>query len=365
MTYRRLMARYASAAQAIEALPDLARSGGRAAPLAIPTRDDALREIEALDRIGAVALFVDEPDYPPFLGFISDPPPVLAALGDASCLRLTPVAIVGSRNASANGQKIAEMLAGELAAAGCAVVSGLARGIDAAAHRGALRSGSTIACVAGGLDVIYPPQHAVLQSHIAECGMVLAEMPLGTQPLARHFPRRNRIIAGIALGVVIIEAAPKSGSLITARLAREADRELFAVPGSPLDARCRGSNGLLRDGAHLTETAADVLANLPDHPLRQGLARDPLFARGPAPGGLGEPMATALAGNSPDAGEVASVRDRLVSLLGPAPTSVDDLIRRCQLSPAATAAALLELELAGRIESLPGHRVALLSTAPN
>jgi DNA processing protein len=363
VAYRRLMARYGNAAAALQALPGLARAGGRAAPLAIPDRDSAEREIAALDRLGGRLLFVDTQDYPPFLGFITDPPPALAALGDIACLARRPVAIVGSRNASANGQRIAEGLAEELAASGCVVVSGLARGIDAAAHLGALRAGPTIACVAGGLDVIYPPQHAALQARIAENGLVLAEARLGTEPLARHFPRRNRIIAGLSLGVVIVEAAPKSGSLITARLAREADRELFAVPGSPLDARCRGSNALLRDGAHLTETAADVLANLPDHPLRVGLERDPLFVHGPAPKGLAEPLAAMLGQHAPDEWEVAGVRGRLLALLSPDPTSVDDLIRRCQFSAAATAAALLELELAGRVESLPGHRVALIGTA--
>ena len=364
VAYRRLLARYGSAAAALDALPDLARDAGRTTPLAIPTRDAAQREIGALDDLGGRLLFVDTPEYPPFLGFTADPPPVLAALGDPRCLALRPVAIVGSRNASANGQRIAETLAEELAADGCVVVSGLARGIDAAAHHGALRSGCTIACVAGGLDVTYPPQHVKLQARIAERGMVLAEARLGTVPMARHFPRRNRVIAGLALGVVIVEAAPRSGSLITARLAREADRELFAVPGSPLDTRCRGSNALLREGAHLTESAADVLANLPDHPLRQGLARDPLFARGPAPAGLAEPFCAPADHESVQGDEVATVRNRLLALLSPAPTSVDDLARRCQLSAAATAVALLELELAGRIESLPGHRVALLPPSP-
>ena len=360
VAYRRLMARYGSAAKALEALPGLARAGGRVSPLAIPSRDLAADEIDAVERLGGRLLFVDEPGYPRFLGFIADPPPVLAALGDTTTLARRPVAIVGSRNASTNGQRIADLLAAELAEAGCAVISGLARGIDAAAHVGAMRTGATIACVAGGLDVVYPPQHAALQARIAERGAVLSEMRLGTVPQARHFPRRNRIIAGLALGVVVVEAAPRSGSLITARLAREADRELFAVPGSPLDPRCRGSNALLREGAHLTESAADVLANLPDHPAREGLARDPLFSHGPPPRDLAEPLAAALCAHNPAEEEVSSIRGRLIAALSPSPTSVDELIRRCQFSPAATAAALLELELAGRVESLPGHRVALL-----
>ncbi len=364
VVFRRLIARYDSAAEALAALPALARAGGRSAPLALPSRGEAERELAALDRMGARLLFVDTEPYPPFLGFIADPPPLLVLLGDPACLARRPVAIVGSRNATANGQRIAEMLAADLAAAGCAVISGLARGIDAAAHVGALRTGQTIACVAGGLDVIYPPQHAELQARIAESGAVLSEMRLGTIPIARHFPRRNRIIAGLALGVIVVEAAPKSGSLITARLAREADRELFAVPGSPLDPRCRGSNALLREGAHLTEGAVDVLANLPDHPLREGLLRDPLFVHGPAPAGFAEPLTAALEQDKPGETEVASVRDRLVALLSPTPTLVDELIRRCQFSASATAAALLELELAGRVESLPGHRVALIGNAP-
>jgi DNA processing protein len=239
-----------------------------------------------------------------------------------------------------------------------AVVSGLARGIDAAAHAGALSAGRTVAAVAGGLDVPYPPEHADLQAKIATAGAVIAEAPLGTAPAARHFPRRNRIIAGLSLGVVVIEAAPRSGSLITARLAQEAGRELFAVPGSPLDPRSRGSNDLIRQGAHLTETVADVLANLPDHPLRQGLSRDPLFVRGPVPG-VAEPGQKPIEQPEP-APEMARARTQVIDLLGPSPCSVDDLVRRCQFSAATIMVVLLEMELAGRVQTLPGNRVALL-----
>ncbi len=212
--------------------------------------------------------------------------------------------------------------------------------------------------VAGGLDEPYPPEHADLQRRIAESGAVVTEALLGTVPQSRHFPRRNRVIAGLSFGVIVIEAAPRSGSLITARLAQEVGRELFAVPGSPLDPRSRGSNDLIRQGAHLTEGAADVLANLPDHPLLQGLARDPLFA------GLAEPPVPAPEpedDHHETPKDLAQVRARVTDLLGPSPTAVDDLVRRCQFSAAAVMAALLELELAGRIETLPGHRVALLS----
>ena len=189
-------------------------------------------------------------------------------------------------------------------------------------------------------------------------GVVLAEMPLGTAPLARHFPRRNRVIAGLSLGVVVVEAALRSGSLITARLAQEAGREIFAVPGSPLDPRCRGSNDLIRQGAHLTETAADVLDNLPDHPLREGISRTPLFARGPAPAPLAEPPPEYL-----ETSDEPAIVAELLELLGPSPVAIDELMRRCRFPPAAINAVLLDLEIAGRVETLPGGRVALLGKA--
>lgn len=357
LTYRRLLRRYGCASRALDALPGLARAGGRAAPPASPSRAEAERECEALRRLGGRLLVLDGPDYPPLLALLEDAPPILAVLGDPAALSVPAVAFVGARNASANGQRMAERLAEEVAAAGYAVVSGLARGIDGAAHLGALRAGITIAAIAGGLDKPYPPEHASLQAQIAaEGGAVVAEAPLGTAPQARHFPRRNRIIAGLSLGVVVVEAAPRSGSLITARLAQETGRELFAMPGSPLDPRCRGSNDLIRQGAHLTETLADVLDNLPDHPGREGIARSALFRRG------GPPQIAASAEPAGEREELELPRcgpDAVLALLGPSPTAVDDLIRRCQLSPAAVMAALLELEVAGRVESLSGHRVAL------
>ncbi len=241
------------------------------------------RELHALDRLGARMIFAGEAGYPPLLAMLDDAPAVIAVLGDPALLADRAVALVGGRNASANGQRMAESLAAELAHS-LVVVSGLARGIDAAAHTGALQTGRTVAAVAGGLDVPYPPEHADLQRRIAETGAVITEAPLGTTPQARHFPRRNRIIAGLALGVVVVEAALRSGSLITARLAQEAGRELFAVPGSPLDPRSRGANDLIRQGAHLTETAQDVLDNLPDHPSREGLAASPAVRTRPLPG---------------------------------------------------------------------------------
>ncbi len=367
VTYRRLMARYVTAEAALAALPELARAGGRIAAPAIGDRERAEREIAQLSRAGATLLFLGTPNYPPFLAMLDDAPPVIAVLGDAGLLSMPAVALVGARNASANGRRMAETLASELAAArpaggGFAVVSGMARGIDSAAHAGAMTTGRTIAVIAGGIDQPYPPEHADLQASIARNGAVVAEASLGTVPQARHFPRRNRIIAGLSLGVVVVEAALRSGSLITARMAQEANREIFAVPGSPIDPRARGSNDLIRQGAHLTETLADILANLPDHPGRQGLGRDPLFAR---PGALSEPLRAPseepLWNLDADPAEMARARDRLLEFLGPSPSSVDDLIRRCQFSAASVMAVLLEFELAGRLEMLSGNRVALLS----
>ncbi len=356
VAYRRLIARYGSAAAALDALPRLASAGGRASAPSIPTADEAERELHDIERRGARPLFFGEQAYPPLLALLDDAPAAITVLGDLSALTDRSVALVGGRNASANGQRVAENLAAELAH-NLVVVSGLARGIDAAAHTGALLAGRTVAAVAGGLDVPYPPEHADLQRRIAEAGAVVTEAPLGTAPQARHFPRRNRIIAGLALGVIVVEAALRSGSLITARVAQDAGRELFAVPGSPLDPRSRGANDLIRQGAHLTETAQDVLDNLPDHPTRLGLARDPLFAR-ENPG---------LSEAAPDWEEppenpldLPRARSQVIELLGTSPTAVDEVVRRCQFSAAAVMAVLLELELAGRIETLPGSRVALL-----
>lgn len=359
IVFRQLLSRFGGAAEAIAALPGLARAGGRAVVQSVPSRAEAEREFSELIRRGGRFVFEAEPDYPPLLALLSDAPPVISVLGDPRHLAVRAVALVGGRNASANGQMVAERLAEDLARAGLVVVSGLARGIDTAAHRGALRGGVTVGVVAGGIDIAYPPENEALQHEIAESGALISEAPLGTAPAARHFPRRNRLIAGLALGVVVVEAAPRSGSLITARLAQETGREIFAVPGSPLDPRARGSNDLIRQGGHLTEAAEDVLANLPDHPLRQGIARSPMFAHGPTPGMAEPPPAWIEPAESPAVMERA--RAAVLALISPAPTPVDEIIRRCQFSAAAVAAALLELELAGRTETLPGNRVCLLA----
>ena len=365
ITYRRLLYRYGSAAAALEALPYLARAGGKQEPMKVAPLAQIKRELDVLTRMQASLVFLDGPGYPKLLSLLDDAPPVLAVLGDVAVLSQRAVAIVGSRNASTNGQQMAEALAQGLAEAKAVVVSGLARGIDGAAHLGAMRGGRTVACIAGGLDQPYPSEHAGLQARIADNGAVVAEAPIGTQPQARHFPRRNRIIAGLSLGVVVVEAALRSGSLITARMARDTGREVFAVPGSPLDPRCRGANDLIRQGATLVEHAADVMENLPDHPNREGIARSPLFARGDAPEPAPREGFPELLSGWPDqpapAAEARGAHDAVLQLLSPSPTSVDVLLRRCQLSPATVMSALLDLELAGRVEALPGNRVALLS----
>jgi DNA processing protein len=353
----RLLARFGSAAAAIEALPRLARAGGAKAAPTLATAAHAEDEIAHVQKLGGQMLVLGEDAYPPLLAELPDPPGALAVLGAPRNLAARAVALVGARNASLNGQRVAATLAGDLARAGLCVVSGLARGVDASAHGAALDAGGiTVAAVAGGIDKPYPPEHAALQRRIAEGGAVVAEAPLGTEPQARHFPRRNRLIAGLSLGVIVVEAAPKSGSLITARLALEQGRELFAVPGSPLDPRARGANDLIRQGAHLTESAEDVLANLPDSPRREGLARLPIFSRGPAPVRVEEDLAP-----PPSPAEASSARTQVLDLLGPSPVPIDDLLRRAEVSAAALAEVLLELDLAGRLERLPGNRVALIA----
>ena len=257
------------------------------------------------------------------------------------------VAIVGARNASANGRRLARELAAGLGAADFVVVSGLARGIDAAAHAGALESG-TIAVLAGGIDVVYPQENQELYDSIARQGLLVSEIALGTQPQASHFPRRNRLISGLSLGAVVVEAAPRSGSLITARQAADQGREVFAVPGSPLDPRARGCNGLIRQGATLVESADDVIESL------AGMLKPPMAEPPERDFGPGKPP-------EPPESDLAACRAIMDDLLSPTPVPVDELIRECQFSPAVVQTVLLELELAGRIERHPGNRVALVA----
>ena len=357
ITARLLIARQGSALAAIAALPRLAR--GR--PVGVPGEDAAAAEEQALARLGARLIVLDEPHYPPALAAIEDAPLALAVLGDPAHLARRAVAIVGARNASAAGRVLAERLARDLAAAGIVVVSGLARGIDAAAHEGALAGGVTVAVVATGLDRPYPPEHAALQARIAGAGAVVAEAPPGTAALPKLFPRRNRLIAGLALGVVVVEAAPRSGSLLTARLALEAGRELFAVPGSPLDPRARGANDLIRQGAHLVESAEDILAHLPTGPPAEPARLPPARPAAAEAAAAPAPREEVTAPAEPPGDDLAAARAALRTLLSPSPVTVDELIRRCPCSAPAVSAALLELDLEGRIERLPGNRVALAS----
>jgi DNA processing protein len=350
MTFRRLLRSFGSAEAALAALPELARRG-RGQPISLCPHTAAADEVMRLHEMGGRLIACCEPDYPVTLGTIPDAPPILAILGNASLLARRSIAIVGARNASANGLFLAETLARQLGEFGWAITSGLARGIDAAAHKGALESG-TLAVLAGGIDQPYPPETEALYRQIARCGLLLAEMALGRVPQARHFPRRNRIVSGISEGTVVVEAAIKSGSLITARLAGEQGRQVMAVPGSPLDPRCRGTNHLIREGAILVESASDI-----DEAIR-GLATD-------KPAGydedgrqinyVGEP---AEVSDFPSESSIASVENHL----GPSPVAVDELLRRCQLSPPFLRMTLLELELAGRLQWHPGNRVSLLAS---
>ena len=346
ITFYRLIERFGTASAALKALPDLARRGGRRKPMTVCSLAAAEREMEAQEAIGAILVAQVEPGYPPNLVHIEDAPPLIGVVGQSHLLARPTIAVVGARNASLNGRRFAERLAADLGKGGFVVVSGLARGIDAGAHTGALETG-TVAVVAGGIDVVYPKENERLHGEIAERGVILSEIEPGTTPQARHFPRRNRLISGMALGVVVVEASLRSGSLITARLALEQGREVFAVPGSPLDPRARGSNDLLRQGATMTESADDVLSAL------GGALGMPLGER-KTPGILG------VRADLPDHGEIDSARAAIMENLSPTPVMVDEIIRSGHFSPAVVFMVLLELELAGRLERLPGNRVALI-----
>jgi DNA processing protein len=338
VTYAQLIARFGTTAAALDAVPMLAaRAGGRAPVLADPRAVE--REMTAVDRLGGRYLFLGTDDYPPLLAELESAPPALIARGRGDLVERSGIALVGARNASAAAIRFARQLAHDLAGPDVAVISGLARGIDTAAHQGAIGSG-TIAIIACGIDVVFPPENADLQARIAEHGLLVTEYPPGTEPLARQFPQRNRIIAGLALGTVVVEAAPKSGSLITARLAAEAGREVMAVPGSPLDPRAQGCNLLIREGATLVQSAADIIEQL--RPIDARMLRSPTARFDPAPA------------------EDASDADRraVLSLLGPVPVPVDELVRNSGRPPAIVQTVLLELELAGRLERHAGGRVS-------
>ena len=346
VTYFQLLSRFGSATEALAALPELARRGGRTRPITICPAAAATREIEALGKIGARLIAWGEEDYPEMLAVLDDAPPTLSVRGNGHLLGRRTVAIVGARNASANGRRMAETLAAGIGCQGIVVASGMARGIDAMAHAGALDSG-TVAVMAGGVDVVYPAENAALYEEIVERGAVISEQPVGLTPKARHFPYRNRLISGLSLGVVVIEATFRSGSLITARFAGDQGREVMAVPGSPLDPRAKGSNQLIRDGAALVQTADDVIEAI------SGAFRP----------GAGEGRESAFAPAStpvhPSDSELSAARADIAEKLGPDPVTVDEIIRQCQLSPAVVSTVLLEMELAGRLERHPGNQVAL------
>jgi len=346
VTFFRLLDHFGSAAAALDALPRLARRGGRAGAAHIAPRQAAEREMEHLDALGARLLAWGEPGYPPLLVHVEDAPPLIAVLGHDALLGKAAIAVVGARNASAAGRRLARELAVDLGRGGLMVVSGLARGIDAAAHQGALATG-TAAVLGGGVDVPYPPENEALYAEIRERGVLVSEVEPGTAPMARHFPRRNRIISGIARGVVVVEANLRSGSLITARMALDQGREVFAVPGSPLDPRARGTNGLIRQGAFLTETAEDVLRVLGERRIPPRREKDAAFLPAGSPA-------------NPKDSELDRARAALIESLGPVPVTVDELLRNGQFSPAVASTVLLELELAGRLERHPGNQVSLI-----
>jgi DNA processing protein len=338
VTFSQLIRRYGDASAAMAALPELSRRGGRTAPLKVCTSDEAAREIEAGERLGARLIAACEPDFPPQLAALDPPPPVIWARGDAAILSRPGVAIVGARIASAAGQRFARTLAREVGEAGYTVISGMARGIDAAAHEGSLATG-TIAVLGGGVDDIYPPEHGDLYERLAAHGCVVSESRPGERAQARDFPRRNRLISGLSLAVVVVEAEMRSGSLITARLAGEQGREVLAVPGSPLDPRAKGTNDLIRQGAALCEGVEDVLRAVASISSVREDARD------------------AYAPDEPGEGADAALRDRIEALLSPTPTLRDDLVRLTGASTSAVGAALIELALAGRAELLAGGLV--------
>ncbi|MEO7786710.1 MAG: DNA-processing protein DprA [Sphingomicrobium sp.] len=344
VSYRHLLSRFGSARAALDALPDLARRGGGSAPRIVPA-SEAEREIAKVEKLGGRYLLLGQGLYPRLLAELDNAPPILTVKGNMTLLEKPAAAIVGARNASAAACRFSRGLAHDLGIEGIVVVSGLARGIDTAAHDGSLASG-TIAVIAGGLDVAYPPENEERQRAIAERGILIAEMPPGTEPRARHFPYRNRIIAGLALGTVVVEAAPRSGSLITARLATEAGREVMAVPGSPLDPRAQGCNGLIRDGATLVQNAADVIEAI--RPFAS-------IARVASPANPYEVAPFESAALDAGSDERALVEE----LLGPSAVPVDEIVRLSGLPSGTVQLILLEYDLAGRLDRHAGGRVSL------
>ncbi|MGZ8369711.1 MAG: DNA-processing protein DprA [Caulobacteraceae bacterium] len=339
VTFAHLIGRYGEPAKALAALPALAQRGGRINPLKVPSVDAAEAELAAGDALGARLIAACEPDFPAMLAALDPPPPLIWARGRPELLNGSAVAVVGARIASASGQRFARALASELGQAGYTVVSGMARGIDGAAHEAALATG-TVAVLGGGVDDVYPPEHRELYARLIEQGCVVSESAVGHTARAQDFPRRNRLISGLSLGVVVVEAEMRSGSLITARLAGEQGREVFAVPGSPLDPRAKGTNDLIRQGAILCENAEDVIRELSG----RGMVREP-------------PPSPYDASPEDSDADIDALRDRIAALLSPTPTPRDELARATGAPVAAVNAALMELSLAGLADFRPGGLV--------
>ncbi len=342
-TFRVLVNQFGGAAAALEALPTLARRGGRLMPPRSPSVSEAEDEVAILERLGGRFVLMADAAYPEALRVLDDAPPVIAVRGRDAALTAPKVAIVGARNASAAGRTLAARFARDLASAGFVVVSGLARGVDTAAHEASL-DGGTIGVFAGGLARPYPAENIGLIERVVETGAVVSEMPVAWEARARDFPRRNRLVSGMSLGVLVVEAAERSGSLITARLAAEQGREVFAIPGSPLDPRAGGTNRLLKSGATLVTAAADVIEAL------RPMLEQPRDSQMEAPEGPAGPL------EAPE----DSARARILELLSPVPTALDDLVRLSKASAADVQVVLLELELAGRLERQRGGLVALI-----
>lgn len=362
INFARLMMQYGSAGAALAALPTRMRKAGRREEPVIPSVSRMTEELERLEKLGGNMLLRGEPDYPLLLSHVPDAPPVLFTLGDVRKLSVRSVGVVGARNASAAGIRMAESLSAEMAHAGLCVISGLARGIDSAAHAAALHPGLTVAAIAGGLDHVYPPENASLQQQIAERGCLVTEALLGTAPQARHFPRRNRLIAGMSQACLIIEATLGSGTLITADLAQSYNRELLVVPGSPLDPRSRGGNQLLKTSqATLTENISDILHALPlELPPREPAPWQRAPGHNPLLTGFSEPSVAWGAAPEDDWIDPDVIQKTVCALLSVTPVAVDEVVRRCQFSVSAVLATLAELELGGVVEFVPGGRVALL-----
>ncbi|MEZ5757263.1 MAG: DNA-processing protein DprA [Emcibacteraceae bacterium] len=348
VTFRQLIERYKTAEKALEMLPELAKRGGRKKPLVACSKAMIEADLEELEKQKGTLIVFGDSLYPRPLAATEDAPPVMMGLGHTHLLQQKSFAIVGARNASAVGLKIATSFARKLGEAGYIISSGMARGIDAAAHHGALESG-TIAVLAGGADVIYPRENSVLYEQIRQTGLILSEMPFGTQPQARHFPRRNRIISGLSLGVLVVEATHQSGTLITARLASEQGREVFAVPGSPLDPRSKGPNSLIRQGAQLTESVQDILDVLKFMDERSlSEPQYDLFTLPDTPQQADDNLNK----------ELGKARNIIKEKLSHTAISIDELIRLTELDTSMIQTVLLELELAGEITRHAGNRVS-------